>query len=225
MGSQSNGPQTAGSQNWHKPCRGADPTVPYGGSPHAAAVMFCRGGEDRLAITREYKKTLVARYGDWLREADGIILLDYRDLDVPQTEVLRGQVRAAEGRYSVCKNTLLKLALGEQGWPVPADLLVGPTAVAFAGNSYPAVAKALLDFSKNIEQEDALVIKGGVLLGEQLDAARVRAISALPSQDELRAQLIGLVSAPAQNLVNVLNSATSSVVNVLAAYLQENEAA
>ena len=189
------------------------------------AVMFCRGGEDRLAITREYKKALVARYGDWLREADGIILLDYRDLDVPQTEVLRGQVRAAEGRYSVCKNTLLKLALGEQGWPVPADLLVGPTAVAFAGSSYPAVAKALLDFSKNIEQEDALVIKGGVLLGEQLDAARVRAISALPSQDELRAQLIGLVSAPAQNLVNVLNSATSSVVNVLAAYLQENEAA
>ena len=63
------------------------------------------------------------------------------------------------------------------------------------------------------------------MLGEQLDAARVRAISALPSQDELRAQLIGLVSAPAQNLVNVLNSATSSVVNVLAVYLQENEAA
>ena len=68
MGSQSNGPQTAGSQNWHKPCRGADPTVPYGGSPRAAAVMFCRGGEDRLAITREYKKALVARYGDWLRK-------------------------------------------------------------------------------------------------------------------------------------------------------------
>ena len=178
-----------------------------------------------MAITRKYKETLLAHYGDWLREADGIILLDYHGLSVPQTEVLRGQIRAAEGRYRVCKNTLLKLALGEQGWPVPADLLVGPTAVAFAGSSYPAVAKALFDFSKGIEQKDALVIKGGILLGEQLDAERVRAISVLPSQDELRAQIIGLVSAPAQNLVNVLNSATSSVVNVLAAYLQENEAA
>lgn len=178
-----------------------------------------------MAITRQQKQALVARYGEWLSVADGIVLLDYRRLNVPQTETLRGQIRGADGRYAVCKNTLLKLALGERGWPVPEELLVGPTAVAFSSGNYPAVAKALLNFSEETTQEDALVIKGGILLGEMLDADRVSAISTLPSQDELRAQLIGLVSAPAQNLVNVLNAATSSIVNVLAAYLEEEEAA
>ena len=178
-----------------------------------------------MAITRERKNELVAQYSEWLHDADGIVLMDYRRLDVPQTEKLRNEIRASEGRYSVCKNTLLKLALVEQGWPIPAGLLTGPTAVAFAGSNFPAVAKALFDFSEELQQEDSLVIKGGILLGEPLDTRRVKAISTLPSQDELRSQLIGLLVAPTQNLVNVLNSATSAVVNVLAAYLEENEAA
>ena len=178
-----------------------------------------------MAITRERKNALVAQYSDWLQAADGIVLMDYRRLDVPQTEKLRNEIRHSAGRYSVCKNTLLKLALDQQGWPIPLDLLSGPTAVAFAGPNFPAVAKTILKFTDELEIEDALVIKGGVLLGEQLDAQRVKAISALPTQDEMRSQLMGLLVAPSQNLVNVLNAATSSVVNVLAAYLAEKDAA
>ena len=178
-----------------------------------------------MAITRDRKNALVAQYGEWLQDADGIILMDYRRLNVPQTEKLRNEIRQSEGRYSVCKNTLLKLAMDEQGWPIPLDLLSGPTAVAFAGHNFPAVAKSLLEYTEELEQEDALVIKGGILLGERLDAQRVKAISALPSMDELRSQLVGLLATPSQNLVNVIQGATSSVVNVLAAYLAENEAA
>ncbi len=178
-----------------------------------------------MAITREQKEELIAQYAAWIGESEGIILLDYRGLSVPQTENLRGRIREAGGRYHVCKNTLFKRALKEQEWPESDDLLVGPTAVAFAHDNYPVLAKTLLNFQEQLEGEETFVIKGGLLLGEELAAERIQAISALPSHAELRAQLLGLILAPAQNLVNVLNAATSSIVNVLEAHLQENEAA
>jgi large subunit ribosomal protein L10 len=175
-----------------------------------------------LAITRERKEELVAQYSDLLEQANGFIVVQYRGMTVPDVDALRAAVREAKGQYVVTKNTLFTIALQNKGWPVPDDLLKGPTAVAFGLEDFPAVAKNLLDFMKNREAEK-ISVTGGVMTGEILDPKKVEAVSKLPSLDELRAQIAGLVVSPATGLVTVLNSATGQVVNVIQAYLQENE--
>ncbi len=175
----------------------------------------------RLAITKERKEELVATYSDLLAKTDGFIVTEYRGLTVAKLDDLRNKLREASGEYAVTKNTLFTIALKQQGWPVPSDLLVGPTAVAFGNGNLPAVAKTMQSFQK--DNADLFIIKGGVLAGSIFNAADVEAISSLPTLDELHAQLAGLVVQPAALLAGLLSSATSQVVNVLQAYLQENE--
>jgi large subunit ribosomal protein L10 len=133
---------------------------------------------------------------------------------------LRTKLVESNAAYVVTKNTLFKRALEEREWPVPDDLLVGPVATAFADGNMPGMAKALLDFQKDLP--DLFVIKGGVMTGKVLTPNEIEAISKLPSLDELRAELAGLLVQPATGLVSVLNAATADIVNVLHAYVQEN---
>jgi large subunit ribosomal protein L10 len=175
----------------------------------------------RLAITKERKEELVAAYSDMLANTDGFIVTEYRGLTVAKLDELRDKLREASGTYAVTKDTLFTIALKQQDWPVPSDLLIGPTAVAFGNGNLPAVAKTIQSFKK--DNDETFVIKGGVLDGNIFNAAEVEAISSLPTMDELHAQLAGLVVQPAALLAGLLDSATSQVVNVLQAYLQENE--
>lgn len=174
-----------------------------------------------MAITRERKEELVATYTDLLAKTDGFIVTEYRGLTVAKLDDLRNKLREASGEYAVTKNTLFSIALKENGWPVPSDLLLGPTAVAFGNGNLPGVAKIMQGFQK--DNADLFIIKGGVLSGDVFSASDVTAIASLPTLDELHAQLAGLVVQPASMLAGLLNSATSQVVNVLQAYLQEKE--
>jgi len=97
------------------------------------------------------------------------------------------------------------------GWPVPNDLLTGPVAVAFGLDNMPGVAKAVLDFTTNKEREDRIQVTGGIMTGEILNAKRVEMISKLPTLDEIRAQLAGLIVAPATGLVSVINAANGQM--------------
>ncbi len=173
-----------------------------------------------MAITRQQKEDLVAAYGQLLQGTSGFILTGYSGLSVAQLHDLRLRLRENNASYVITRNRLFMRALRENDWPVPQELLQGPVGTAFADGDVPGMAKTLLAFRQ--DHEELFVVKGGVMDGEQLDAAALEELSRLPSLDELRAQLAGLVLQPATGIVSVLNAATVDVVNVLQAYVQEN---
>ena len=173
-----------------------------------------------MAITRERKVALVADYGQLLQNTSGFILTGYSGLSVPQLHDLRLRLRENNATYVVTRNNLFKRALLANDWPVPEALLQGPVATAFANGDMSGMAKTLLAFRR--EYEERFVVKGGVMDGELLGPEALEALSRLPSLDELRATLAGLVVQPAAGIAGVLNAATVDIVNVLQAYVQEN---
>ncbi len=176
-----------------------------------------------MPISKARKQELVARYVDILDESDGFVLVKTQGLTVAQIQGVRNTVREQNGLYAVVKNTLIRKALEQAGWIVPEDLLQGPVAIVFGRDNMPGVSRAML---KHIEDEnfsEKMQVTGGVMSGEILDAQQVDAVSKLPTLDELRAQLAGLMISPAQGIVNALHQATGGVVNVLQAYLDKHE--
>jgi large subunit ribosomal protein L10 len=175
-----------------------------------------------LAISKARKTELVTEYADLLEQSRAIFLTDYKGMSVKQLSELRAGAREVEGRISVTKNTLLRYALEETGQTIPDDLLSGQTAAGFALGEAPALAKALVDFAK---AEELFVIKGALLDGRLLSPDEVEALAKLPSKEQLRAQIMGLINAPARNLASVVASGVRQVVNVIDAYSKKEEAA
>jgi len=176
-----------------------------------------------LAISKERKEELVGVYGELLGQATGFVLADYKGISVSQVNAMRDKLRDVDGAYVIVKNTLFKIALQNAGWPIPENLLAGPTGVIFGAANFPAVAKVSLGFVK--DYEGLFTVKGGVMAGQILTDKQVDTVSNLPSLDELRAQIIGLISQPASGLAGVINSAVAAVPQVLQAYVSKNEAA
>jgi large subunit ribosomal protein L10 len=175
-----------------------------------------------LAINKERKQELVDQYVEMLKQSEAIFLTEYTGLDVKQMQNLRAEVRKADGTYMVTKNTLLRLAIEEIGKPIPEEMLTGQVGSGFALSEAPSVAKALTQFAKKQEE---LIIKGGIMGDELLTAEQVVALATLPSMDELRAQLIGLIQGPARNIAATVAGGVRQVVNVLDAYAKlEDEA-
>ncbi len=176
-----------------------------------------------MAITRERKEELLGIYGELLGQATGIVMTDYRNVNVAQVRDMRNKLRDVEGAYVVTKNTLFALALKNAGWPVPEELLVGPTAVVFGAQNFPAVAKVAMGFTKDFE--GMITIKGGIMAGQLLTSKQVEVVSNLPSLQELRSQLAGLIAQPASGIVGAINAAVAGVPMVLQAYTAKQEAA
>lgn len=175
-----------------------------------------------MAITKERKDELVAQYVDLLEQSTGFVVIQYGGMSVPQIDKLRNAVREAEGYYAVTKNTLFAKALEQLEQDVPTELMQGPTAVAFGLSNFPGVAKAVLDYLKDDKARgEKIKVLGGKMANEMVDAAGIETISKLPTLDELRAQLAGLVVSPAQGIVSVIQAANSQIVNVLQAYLDD----
>ena len=176
-----------------------------------------------MPISKARKQELVARYVDILNESDGFVLVKTQGLTVAEVQGLRNTVREQNGLYAVVKNTLIRKALEQANWIVPEDLLRGPIAIVFGRDNMPGVSRAVI---KHIEDEnfsEKMQVAGGVMSGEVLNAQQVDAVSKLPTLDELRAQLAGLVISPAQGVVNALYQATGGLVNVLQAYLDKHQ--
>jgi large subunit ribosomal protein L10 len=175
-----------------------------------------------LAISKQRKKELVDLYIDMINKSNALFLTEYTGLSVKDLQKLRGEIREVDGTYLVTKNTLLLHALEQTGKPVQADLLVGQLATGFAHSEAPAVAKMLSKFSKDSEQ---FAIKFGIMDDVFLTAEQVEALANLPTLDELKAQLLGLIQAPARNMASVVAGGVRQVVNVLDAYAtQESDA-
>lgn len=173
-----------------------------------------------MAISKKRKEDLVAQYKDLIEQSGAIFLTGYGGMTVKNMQDLRFKMREADGTYYVTKNTLFSLALEESDLPAPADMLVGQVASGFALGEAPTLAKALVNFAKN---EDNLTIRGGIMDNRVLSQGDVEALAKLPSLDQLRAQILGLIDGPAQGIVSTLSSSVRQVVNVVDAYAKSEE--
>lgn len=179
-----------------------------------------------MAISREKKEQLLKQYKENLEKSSAIFLTQSQGIPVNDMTVLRRKLREANGSYSIIKNTLAKKALNEvglNGKEIEA-LLEGPVGVSFCYGNLPPVAKTLVDFAKDIE---VFEIKGGLLGNKFLSEDQIKELADLPPLEVIRAQLLGVLSAPASQLVGVVASGVRQVVNVLDAYAKsaESEAA
>jgi large subunit ribosomal protein L10 len=171
-----------------------------------------------LAINKEKKDEMLAGYNELLGKSQAVIITQYGGLKMPELDKVRGQIRGAQAEFHITKNTLVKRALKDAGMDVPAEWLVGTTAISFCFNDPAAVAKAIGDLAK---QYDKLKVVGGVVSGKAINKTQIEALASLPPLDTLRAQLIGMISAPATGIAGVLNSAVGSVMFALQAKIDK----
>ncbi len=171
-----------------------------------------------MALTKERKQALVAQYEALLSDSQAVVITTYTGLTVAQIETLRNAVREAGGRFMVAKNTLLKRAFEAVGYPIPEEALTGSTAIAFALEDPPAVAKAIVDFAKG---NDAVAVKAGFLGQQIITADEVKALASLPPLPMMRAQLLGTIMAPASQLARLLAEPGRQVAAVLKAYSEK----
>jgi large subunit ribosomal protein L10 len=179
-------------------------------------------GGTLLALSKERKQAIVAEYESWLKDAQAIFVAEYSGLDMPAFDELRKRIREAGGEFHVVKNTLSRKAFKSAGFEVPADYLLGSSAVGLAFDDAPGVAKALADFAKEKEQ---VKIKGGFLGKQTLSAQEVSRLATLPPLPVVRAQLLAMVNTPATQLTRLLAEPGRRVAQVLKAYADKAAAA
>lgn len=172
---------------------------------------------------RPEKVAVVEEVRQKLDEADAVVLTEYRGLTVTALAELRTSLRAAGGEYRVYKNTLVRRAAAELELGLD-DQLTGPTALAFVGNRPDGtpgdpvlVAKALQSFAK---ANPLLVVKGGVLGDQVLDAAAVKALSEVAPRDELLARLAGGFAAPMREFAGLLQAVPQKMAYALSALIE-----
>lgn len=167
-------------------------------------------------MARPEKAAAVAEIVDSFNGADGAVLTEYRGLTVKELKDLRRSL-GENANYAVVKNTLAKLAAHEVGIEGFDDLLTGPTAIAFITGDVVEAAKGLRDFAK---ANPALVIKGGVLDGKQLDPAEIAKLADLESREVLLAKVAGALTATLSQALYAFNALPAQTAR-LAAALQE----
>ena len=170
-------------------------------------------------MDRAEKSELVASLGDVFKSTQVVVVAHYSGLTVSQMQTLRRQMKQAGASVKVAKNRLAKIALEGSDVASIAPLLKGPTLIAFSGDPV-AAPKVAVDFAKAHER---FVILGGAMGKTALDTNGVRALAALPSLDELRAKLIGLIQAPATKIAQVVTAPAAKVARVVQAYASKSE--
>jgi len=174
-----------------------------------------------LAVDRAAKKELVTALNGVFKGTTVVVVAHYSGLTVAQMQNLRKQMKHAGAAVKVAKNRLAKIALEGTDVASIAPLLKGPTLIAFSGDPV-AAPKVAADFAK---AHDKFVILGGAMGKTALDSNGVKALAALPSLDELRARLVGLIQAPATKIAQVINAPAAKVARVVQAYAKTGEAA
>ncbi|NLZ39027.1 MAG: 50S ribosomal protein L10 [Firmicutes bacterium] len=174
-----------------------------------------------MSITRQEKERIVAEVKEDLNKAASAIVTDYRGLNVEQMTTLRRALRAENVKYVVIKNTLVRIAARELGYEALEPYLEGPTAIAFGFEDPVAPAKVLTKYAKEF---DKLEIKGGLLEGDLIDQARIKALAALPSREVLLAQVAGAFAAPMAGFAGAAQALLQKFVGTLDA-IREKKAA
>lgn len=150
-------------------------------------------------MNREEKTELLAELNGIFKGAESVVLAEYIGLTVAEAEALRKKIREAGASLRVTKNRIARLALKDTKFEGLADLFKGPVVMAYA-NDPIAACKACVQFAKENEK---LVIVGGALSDKMLTMDEIKELASIPSMDELRAKLIGLLQAPASKVARV----------------------
>ena len=172
-------------------------------------------------MQRSEKERLVEELTERLKSTETMIVADYRGLTVSEIDDLRGKLIEQGARFTVVKNTLTKRAAEAAGIDALMTLLDGPTAIAFLESEGDpvAVAKALDDAGKT----DVLIIRGGLLEGEEIGADDVKRLAKLPPADTLRAQLVGALAGSLTTVVGLFAAPMRDLVGVLDARIRQLE--
>ena len=150
----------------------------------------------------ELKQPIVAEISEAIKDAQSVVLVDYRGLTVEQDTNLRKQLREAGVTYKVYKNTMMNFAFKGTDFEGLAPYLEGPSAVAISTTDATAPARILAKFAKDAK---ALEIKAGVVEGTVYDATGMQAIAQIPSREELISKLLGSLQSPITNFARVMN--------------------
>ena len=178
------------------------------------------GPRRRRDLDRTEKHAFVASLAAVFADTSMVVVTRNDGMTVAQVTGLRSRMRAAGATFKVAKNRLATLALDGTRFDGIVPLLKGPTALAWAHDPV-AVAKVAVEFAKT---NDKLVILGGALGTQTLNADGVRALAELPSLDVLRAQLVGLIATPATRIAGVLQAPAGQLARVFGAYAKKDDA-
>jgi large subunit ribosomal protein L10 len=171
-------------------------------------------------VERAEKREFVTGLNEVFKASGSVVVAHYAGLTVAQMNDLRSKMRVAGGTVKVAKNRLAKIALQGTESEGIVDLFKGQTLIAYSDD--PIVApKVAMDFAKT---NDKLVVIGGSMGSTALDAEGVKALASLPSLDELRAKLVGMIQTPASRVATVVAAPASQLARVFAAYAKKDEA-
>ena len=172
-------------------------------------------------MDRAEKRELVTGLNEAFSNAGSVVVAHYAGITVAQMNDLRSRMRAAGGTVKVAKNRLARIALQGTESEGIQDLFIGQTLIAFSDDPI-AAPKVASDFAKG---NDKLVILGGAMGSTALNADGVKALATLPSLDELRARLVGMIATPATRIAQVVNAPAAQLARVFGAYARKDEAA
>lgn len=169
-------------------------------------------------MEKKKKEAEISELREKFSRANAAILGEYRGLTVPEIDKLRNALRNVSGELRVAKNTLARIASKGTGIEKIEGHLKGPTAIILSYSDQAAVAKALTAFAK---EQDKFKITVGVLGTTILDAKGIKALAELPGIDQLRANILGLIQAPASKLARLMATPGSQVARVVKAYSEK----
>jgi large subunit ribosomal protein L10 len=172
-------------------------------------------------VDRAEKSELVTSLNQVFKDTGSLVVAHYAGLSVAEMTTFRSKMREAGAGVKVAKNRLAKLALKGTDAETIADLFKGPTVVAYSSDPV-AAAKVAIEFAKT---NDKLVILGGSMGKQSLDPEGVKALASLPSLDELRAKLVGMIKTPATRIASVVAAPAGQVARVIGAHARKSEAA
>ena len=172
-------------------------------------------------MERAQKVEIVSDLHDIFANAGLVVVTHQNGLTVGEATELRRRMREQNATYRVIKNSLTQLAISDTPYQGLADLFEGPTAIAYSDDPV-AAAKVAVDYAKT---NDKLVILGGGLRETVLDLDEVKALASLPSLDELRGTIVGLLNAPTTKIAGVLQAPAGQMARVFGAYAARDEAA
>ena len=165
-------------------------------------------------MDRGEKKQCVASLADVFKSTSVVVVAHFSGLSVAQMQTLRKQMRAVGANVQVAKNRLVKIAAKDTDVASISELMRGPTLIAYSDDPV-AAPKAAVAFAKDNEK---LVILGGAMGATALNVEAIRSLATLPSLDELRGKLVGLIQAPATKLAQLTTAPAAKLARVFAAY-------
>ena len=165
-------------------------------------------------MDRSQKEELVASLKQTFQESEIVVVTHYVGMTMSEMHDLRGRMLEAGASFKVTKNRLTRLALKNTSFESLTDLMTGPTAIAYSTDPV-AAAKTVVNYSKDNEK---LVVLGGVFNGQSLDVDGVKKLAKLPSMDELRGKILGIINTPAIGIANIIQAPAGQLARIIGAY-------